>query len=640
MEKTEKMAEVTNTVEIQGSTEQKPKKEKKIKEKKVKERIAFAGKEKDSASVKEPKQREQKDPSKMRKTSVLFNIMLPVAVLGLAAILAVVFSARALVNNQTSSEKITLEGLGTISELAGVNIELQFIQKQALAYCFASSDADKATYRSDIEAAFERIDQRIETVGGIVDSLGGDAPALYDSVANGLTNLKPSIEQILKMADTNPESAGMLANMNMKSWSGNITDNVNAIIAINDARIEALRAEQKRVYASTVVLANALIAVVVLGFVFTVIMILRTVVRPLKNQKKQLYEVIDAINAGQGDLSKRLVYERNDEIGSSSRGINRFIETLQNIISKMVTNSEDLDRIVGVVTESVASSNDDASDISAIMEELSATVGEVSATTGVVLDSTNEEERLVAGMAEHTEEVAAYAKEMKERAIKLEKVARENKQNTSEVLGSITEELESAMENSKSLEQINKLTGDILSISGQTNLLALNASIEAARAGAAGRGFSVVADEIRKLADSSKETANSIQEINGMIIETVDNLMTSSKKIIDYINETVMADYESFVESGRQYTADAVHVDEAMTKNAQETRLIKDNIVSMVESIDGINKAMKESAKGVSDAANNIDHLVGSIGNVSDKMNENSEIANNLKKETECFVNV
>ena len=305
-----------------------------------------------------------------------------------------------------------------------------------------------------------------------------------------------------------------------------------------------------------------------------------------------------------------------------------------------MTNSEDLDRIVGVVTNSVASSNDDASDISAIMEELSATVGEVSATTGVVLESTNEEERLVAGMADHTEEVAAYAKEMKERAIKLEKVARENKQNTSDVLGSITEELESAMENSKSLEQINKLTGDILSISGQTNLLALNASIEAARAGAAGRGFSVVADEIRKLADSSKETANSIQEINEMIIETVNNLMGSSQRIIDYINETVMADYESFVESGKQYTADAVHVDEAMTRNAKETRLIRDNIVHMVESIDGINKAMKESAKGVSDAANNIDHLVGSIGNVSDKMNENSEIANNLKKETECFVNV
>ncbi len=640
MEKTEKMAEVTNTVEIQGSTEQKPKKEKKIKEKKVKERIVFAGKEKDSASVKEPKQRKQKDPSKMKKTSVLFNIMLPVAVLGLAAILGVVFSARALVNNQTSSEMITVEGLSTISELDGVNIELQVIQKQTLAYCFASSDADKDKYRSDIEASFASIDQKMETVGGIVDSLGGDAPALYASIENGLNSFKPSVDQILKMADTNPESAGMLANMNMKSWSSGIIDNVNSIIAINDARIEALRKEQQRQYDSTVVLANVLIGVVILGFVFTVIMILRTVVHPLKNQKKQLYEVIDAINAGQGDLTRRLVYERNDEIGSSSRGINRFIETLQNIISKMVTNSEDLDRIVGVVTNSVASSNDDASDISAIMEELSATVGEVSATTGVVLESTNEEEKLVAGMADHTEEVAAYAKEMKERAIKLEKVARENKQNTSDVLGSITEELESAMENSKSLEQINKLTGDILSISGQTNLLALNASIEAARAGAAGRGFSVVADEIRKLADSSKETANSIQEINEMIIETVNNLMGSSQRIIDYINETVMADYESFVESGKQYTADAVHVDEAMTRNAKETRLIRDNIVHMVESIDGINKAMKESAKGVSDAANNIDHLVGSIGNVSDKMNENSEIANNLKKETECFVNV
>ena len=211
------MTEVVETPEIAEASEQKSKKEKKIKEKQVKEIKFFAGREKEAG--KETKIRQQKDPSKMKKTSVLFNIMLPVAILGLAAVLGVIFSARALVNNQTSSEMITVEGLSTISELDGVNIELQVIQKQTLAYCFASSDDDKAKYRSDIEASFASIDQKMETVGGIVDSLGGDAPALYASIENGLNSFKPSVDQILKMADTNPESAGMLANMNMKSWS-------------------------------------------------------------------------------------------------------------------------------------------------------------------------------------------------------------------------------------------------------------------------------------------------------------------------------------------------------------------------------------------------------------------------------------
>lgn len=127
------------------------------------------------------------------------------------------------------------------------------------------------------------------------------------------------------------------------------------------------------------------------------------------------------------------------------------------------------------------------------------------------------------------------------------------------------------MEDSKSVEQVNGLTNEILNISSQTNLLALNASIEAARAGEAGKGFAVVADEIRQLADSSRETASNIQNINNMVTAAVKELIQNSDAMVSYINDNILPDYDGFVSSGKRYRDDASHVDEVAKRLQVET---------------------------------------------------------------------
>lgn len=198
----------------------------------------------------------------------------------------------------------------------------------------------------------------------------------------------------------------------------------------------------------------------------------------------------------------------NQEVAAVGNGINVFMDKLQDIFKVIVNNSTRMESVVGEVRDSVVTSNGSVSDLSALTEELSATMEEMSANASLINTNTESVKQEVEQIAERTSEINAYTREMKEHADSMEASARENMESTGAKVNEILTVLNQAIEDSKSVNQVNSLTDDILNIASQTNLLALNASIEAARAGEAGRGFSVVATEISQLAAASQEAAN------------------------------------------------------------------------------------------------------------------------------------
>ena len=316
------------------------------------------------------------------------------------------------------------------------------------------------------------------------------------------------------------------------------------------------------------------------------------------------------------------------------------MEKLQHIFQILTSDSEKMDGVVNEVLQSVHTSSDSASDLSALTEELSATMEEVSSNANVINENVDNVRNEVNVIAEKSNELNAFSKEMKTHAEEMESSARTNMETTSAKINEIVDILNQAIEESKSVDQVNTLTNDILSISSQTNLLSLNASIEAARAGEAGKGFAVVAGEISQLADSSRETANRIQEINTVVTNAVHNLADHANDLVSYMNESILPEFQNFVASGNQYSENATHIESVMNEFAQQTDQLQGGAVEIANSIHTITNAIEEGVKGITGVAESTQVLVTDMENISKRMDENKQISEELQQETAIFTRI
>lgn len=369
-------------------------------------------------------------------------------------------------------------------------------------------------------------------------------------------------------------------------------------------------------------------------------MVLDSIAKPARKASGHLNQIIDKIENNEGDLTERIDVKSQDEVGQLVRGVNSFIEQLQGIMQKIQAESVHMNELVENITEGINDSNVNASSVSATMEQLSASMEEVAATLDQItvgaqeiLDASNE----MSGQAENG---ASFVQEIKNRAEAIKSDVYESKESTVRMIEDNRSMMKTSIENSRSVEQINELTGEILNISSQTNLLALNASIEAARAGEAGRGFAVVADEIGKLAANSAETANNIQQISVMVTQAVEELAKNANDMLEFIDTTVLADYDKFEDVANRYHADADSMDDILREFKEKAQELADTMSNMTEGIDGINIAVDESAQGVTVAAQSTSQLVEALGAIKAEADTNKEISNQLQGEVKRFKNI
>lgn len=565
-------------------------------------------------------------------------ILIPVFVIGIISIISSVLAVKNIRKVNENATQIANGYMVCIADLGSIQIETEKIHRLGLSHIVAT-DLDSMISLVDVIRSEQTVlDEYLSDFEQFIDDSDREN---YEAILSNYEGLKYENANLMAYsANGNKEAAYALANGAISEYADKIDQNITAIQEVVNNNADTAKQQLTKVYKYSLTVSFVTIAVSMASLLFAVFSVLKMVIVPLSKTKNEINEIIDGIDRREGDLTRRVTIMENQEVAAVGSGINLFMGKLQDIFKTIIHNSKRMETVVNEVRESVMTSNSSVSDLSALTEELSATMQEMSDNASLINSNTESVAGEVNQIAERTTEINNYTKEMKGHADSMESAARSNMESTGTKVNEILEVLNRAIEDSNSVNQVNSLTDDILNIASQTNLLALNASIEAARAGDAGRGFAVVATEISQLAAASQEAANRIQQINSVVTQAVHNLADNANGLVQYMNESILPEFEEFVTAGSEYKNKATYIENVMNEFESKTDSLKNTMVEIQKSINTIAHAIEEGAKGVSNAADSTQVLVTDMENISNRMDENFEIATDLKKETAIFTKI
>ncbi len=574
----------------------------------------------------------------MKKKSYIstkFIILIPVFILGFVSVVSNILAVTNIRRVNANATQIANGYMNCISELGDIQKETLLIHRLGLSHIVATDLNTMISLVETIRSEQETLETYLDDFQEYVTD---DNKAEYDALVSNFEGMKYELANLMAYSANNDnEAAYALANGKIADYSSAMEESIAVIRTNVSENADVAKEQLAAVYRTSIAASTASIIISAAALLATLICVFQLVIIPLLKTQKEITDIIEDIDKREGDLTRRVSVHANQEVAAVGNGINVFMDKLQDIFKVIVNNSTRMESVVGEVRDSVVTSNGSVSDLSALTEELSATMEEMSANASLINTNTESVKQEVDQIAERTSEINAYTREMKEHADSMEASARENMESTGAKVNEILTVLNQAIEDSKSVNQVNSLTDDILNIASQTNLLALNASIEAARAGEAGRGFSVVATEISQLAAASQEAANRIQQINRVVTEAVGNLAEHSNGLVQYMNDSILPEFEVFVDAGSAYREKATHIETSMGDFTEKTDVLKKTMAEIADSINTIAHAIEEGVKGVSNAADSTQVLVGDMEDITRHMDENQHIAADLKRETEVF---
>lgn len=583
------------------------------------------------------RQRKKENAGKRKRgVGIGIKIMVLLLLLAITAISCVGVLVWTLQSVIGMSDQIVSEQVAEQEKISTLSRQFTYINSQVLTHVMTTNSVTMDTLSEKILQDITDMEQQIEEFGYLL-SEGDERKEALDSASAELAKYRKTVESLLVTSAENKTQAYVSATSNLPMFNEHIENYMNRMLEITAQEMEQAQGQMEQSAARVPgIISVASIALLVV--VIVIMLGLRLwVIGPVKKATKQVDELVEGIRCDKGDITKRIHVGSRDEVGRLAIAINDLVAQMQIIIR--------------AITEGCGQMEEKQADIISNVEKVNATADHTMRNLGVMsrgmqlvtgaIEGVQQDTGVLDHTVENMLEVARngrnYAADIKEKAGKMKVTAVESKQEATLVMKEIDTAMTESIANSRQIHKITELTEEILGIAGTTNLLALNASIEAARAGEAGRGFAVVAEEIRKLADSSRESANNIQEISNRVVESVEELSENATRLLEFMNTRVMKDYDALEDTGSNYHEAADHVDEMMNEFGQKI----DELLSVLQNVNTANTQMEatvgDSTEKLSVVEKNNQGLQQEMKDISYAVEELAASAGQLKESIRCF---
>lgn len=410
-----------------------------------------------------------------------------------------------------------------------------------------------------------------------------------------------------------------------------IEDNAGKVVAILGCDYDAssITAELQKAVVQTLQIGGICLILAIL--ILTIIV--SRITKGLMQVNAKIYDLVH----NEGDLTQKLDVRSGDELELIAGNVNELLAYIRKIMIGISSGSMRLMSSSRKMVDHLSSADESITDVSATMQEMSAAMEETTSSLNQITEAIDEIYSSVERIAGSADAGKVSSQEMESRASGANDAAAEGEKKANIETEKMAASLNEKIAKSKSVEQIEILTSNIIEITEQTNLLALNASIEAARAGEAGRGFAVVADEIGKLAGNSADAAAKIRQVSAEVIQAVDELAEGSQQMIEFVRNSTEEGFGGLVATSENYATDANAMRAMMEQSAQTAEELRSTMDGIRESISAVNIAVEESAKGIAGVSESSVQLTGNVNDIQSEASDNNGIAEDLATEVGKF---
>lgn len=410
-----------------------------------------------------------------------------------------------------------------------------------------------------------------------------------------------------------------------------IEDNAGKVVAILGCDYDAssITAELQKAVVQTLQIGGICLILAIL--ILTIIV--SRITKGLMQVNAKIYDLVH----NEGDLTQKLDVRSGDELELIAGNVNELLAYIRKIMIGISSGSMRLMSSSRKMVDHLSSADESITDVSATMQEMSAAMEETTSSLNQITEAIDEIYSSVERIAGSADAGKVSSQEMESRASGANDAAAEGEKKANIETEKMAASLNEKIAKSKSVEQIEILTSNIIEITEQTNLLALNASIEAARAGEAGRGFAVVADEIGKLAGNSADAAAKIRQVSAEVIQAVDELAEGSQQMIEFVRNSTEECFGGLVATSENYATDANAMRAMMEQFAQTAEELRSTMDGIRESISAVNIAVEESAKGIAGVSESSVQLTGNVNDIQSEASDNNGIAEDLATEVGKF---